>query len=170
MSTIRRRTFFQAVAAAGVVPITSTTAAPPVPSLPGTTVPAPQETTPELRRGPFLQAQGDDRIVIRWRTDGSAKDSRLRYGDSPEALDRTVPARLVPTSFKDVEDWAAVVEGLEPSRTYYYAVDASTAILAGADEAHSFRTAPPRGRPAPVRFWVLGDCGTNRVNTGNPGK
>jgi hypothetical protein len=117
-----------------------------------------------------LQAQGPDRIIVRWRTDASAQKCRLRYGDGPEALDRIVPARRVPTPFAGVQDWAAVVEGLEPSRRYSYEVEASSAILAGADDAHSFRTAPPRGRATPVRFWVLGDCGTNRVDTGNPGK
>jgi hypothetical protein len=130
----------------------------------------PVESSPELRRGPYLQVHGPDRITVRWRTDNSAKNSRLRYGASPDALDRVVNARLVPTPFAQVEDWSTTIEGLEPGRTYYYEVEASTAILAGADEAHSFRTAPPRGKPAPVRFLVLGDCGTNRVDSGNPGK
>ena len=88
----------------------------------------------------------------------------------PTALDHVVPARLVPTPFPGVEDWAATVRDWSRLATYYYAVEASGAILAGADAAHVFRTAPPRGKATPVRFWVLGDCGTNRVNTGNPGK
>lgn len=169
MSPLPRRTFFQAVAA-GVVPVAAAAESRPAPSQPGTTLPAPKESTPELRRGPYLQAQGPDRVVVRWRTDGSAKGCRLRYGASLDALDRTAPARLVTTPFAGVEDWAAVVEGLEPSRTYYYAIEASTAILAGADDSHTFRTAPPQGRPTRARFWVLGDCGTNRVDTGSPGK
>lgn len=165
MNPIRRRSFFHSMAAGVLAPATQ-----PAPSRPGTTVSAPKESTGELRRGPYLQAQGPDRVVVRWRTDGSARDCRLRYGDSLESLEQVVAARLVPTPFPGVEDWAAVVEGLEPSRTYYYAIEAATAVLAGADEDHTFRTAPPRGRPVPVRFWVLGDCGTNRVGTGNPGK
>src|SRR5689334_2787884 len=138
MSTIRRRTFFRSMAAGVIAPATQ-----PAPSPTGRSLPPPKESTGELRRGPYLQAQGPDRIVVRWRTDGAARDGRLRYGDSPESLDHVVPARLVPTPFPGVEDWAVVVEDLEPSRRYYYAVEAATAIIAGADEAHFFRTAPP---------------------------
>ena len=129
-----------------------------------------EETGPELRRGPYLQAQGPDRIVVRWRTDGSARNVRLRYGDRPDALDKLVPARLVTTPFAGVEDWAAVVDGLNHSQTYYYAVEASTAILAGADESPQLPHRSPRGQPTAIRFLLLGDCGTNRVDSGNPGK
>jgi hypothetical protein len=167
VSQVDRRSFFHAVAAAGLA---SAEGAPAPAAQPKGIPPAPKETGPELRRGPYLQAQGPGRVVVRWRTDGSARDARLRFGDSPGALDRAVTAALVPTPFTGVKDWAAAVEGLEPSRTYFYAVESSTAILAGADEAHSFRTAPEPGGPSPFRFWVLGDCGTNRVDSGNPGK
>jgi hypothetical protein len=173
VSHVDRRAFFQAVAATGLVTAEGVDApaqAGPAARIPGTTVPAPKESAPELRRGPYLQAQGPDRIVVRWRTDGTARNVKLRFGDRQESLDRVVPAGLVTTPFSGVEDWAAVVEGLEPSKTYYYEVEASTAILAGAAEAHTFRTTPPRGKPSPCRFLMLGDCGTNRVDSGNPGK
>ncbi len=43
----------------------------------------------ELLRGPYLQQQTPDSIVIRWRTD-TATDSRVRWGASPTALAATV--------------------------------------------------------------------------------
>ncbi len=165
MDPIRRRSFFQSMAALGLAP-----ASQPAPAIPGRSLPRPVESTGELRRGPYLQAVGPDRVVVRWRTDGGARDGRLRYGDALDALDHVVPAQLVETGFAGTEDWSAVVEGLQPGRSYYYAIEAATAVLAGADEFHSFRTAPVPGQPSPSRFWVLGDCGTNRVGTGNPGK
>ena len=173
MSELHRRGFLQTVTA-GIVsaaPAASAAADPPaVYSLPGSSLPPPKESTPSLRRGPYLQAQGSDRMVVRWRTDGSSRKCLLRYGDTPETLDRVVQAELIPSGFPDLEDWGATVEGLQPSHTYYYAIEASTAVLAGADDAHYFRTAPARGTASPARFWMLGDCGTNRVDTGNPGK
>jgi len=160
---LHRRSFFQTIAAAGITPTSPTAPQGKVPVLP-------PHPGPELRRGPYLQAQGSDRIVVRWRTDGQAQESRLRYGVDPDHLVNSVPAQLLKTPFAGVHDWAAIVQGLEPSHQYYYAIESSSAILAGADEAHAFRTAPVRGKPAASRFWVLGDCGTNRIDSGNPGK
>lgn len=167
-SALGRRTFFRAIAAAGALPIPFDVADGPA----GRTLVPPAEISPELRRGPYLQAQGPTRIVVRWRTDESpaADQVRLLYGDRPEALDRSVPARIADTPFEDGRDWIATVEGLEPGRTYYYAIEVARAVLAGGDPAHTFRTAPAPGSAGPVRFLALGDAGTNRVLTGNPGK
>ena len=171
MSQLHRRGFLQTVTAGIVSAAPAATADTPIIySRPGSSLPPPKESAPSLRRGPYLQAQGPDRVVVRWRTDASARKCLLRFGDTPDKLDRIVQAARVSTRFPDVADWAASIDGLEPSRTYYYAVEASTAFLAGADESHWFRTAPPIGPGSPSRFWMLGDCGTNRVDTGNPGK
>lgn len=167
LSELHRRSFLQAAAAAGVA---SQAAEAGDRSRPGTNMTPPVESHPELRRGPYLQCQGSDRIVVRWRTDESARDVRLRFGPACDKLETVVPARPVKNEFRGVRDWAASVDGLEPATTYYYAIESSSAILAGADDAHWFRTAPARGQAAPFRFWVLGDCGTNWVGTGNPGK
>ena len=168
MSPLSRRSFVQTVAVSAL-PLSAATAGPPLGELPERPSPPPRRARPNCGRGPYLQAQSSDRIVVRFRTDGSAQKVQLRYGDTPDSLDHVVPARLVPTPFPGVEDWAATVSGLEPSRAI---------------------TTPskPRGpsSPAPMRltysarrlarqsdarpFLALGDCGTNRVNTGNPGK
>jgi hypothetical protein len=163
VNPLHRRSFFQTVAAAGIVPTSANAPQGKVPVLP-------PHPGPEIRRGPYLQAQGPDRIVIRWRIDGLAEKCRVRFGDDPDSLTKAMPARLLSTPFEGVHDWEATIDGLEPGHRYYYAIESSTAILAGADEAHQFRTAPERGKAAPVRFWVLGDCGTNRIDTGAPGK
>jgi hypothetical protein len=172
VSGVHRRGFLR-TAAAGVVPVTAltnATEAAPAPAVAGTTLPGPKGAGPELRRGPYLQAQGPDRVVVRWRTDGSAGDSRLRYGDSLEALDRTAAARLVPSPISDVEDWQVVVEGWSPHAPIITPWRPRRRSSPGADDEHYVSDAPARGKPAPARFWVLGDCGTNRVDSGNPGK
>jgi head-tail adaptor len=43
----------------------------------------------QLIRGPYLQAATSGSIVIRWRTDIAA-DSRVQYGSSSNALDKSV--------------------------------------------------------------------------------
>lgn len=158
--------------AAGVLPAAagSSNGGSPAPARPGTSLPRPQESAPELRRGPYIQALGSNRAVIRWRTSGGAEKSLLRIGTDPHQLTTIIEATRPPNLLPGVEDWMAVAKDLEADQTYYYAIEATTAILAGADEFHSFRTAPKIGTRTPVRFWALGDCGTNRVGTGNPGK
>jgi hypothetical protein len=106
-----------------------------------------------LLRGPYLQSGSTERVIVRWRTD-VASDSRVRWGLSPEALDRVA------------EDSASVVEhaveltGLAPETAYFYSIGTSTEVLAGGDAGHRFRTPPEAGAGRPVRLWALGDHGT----------
>ncbi len=171
MSEVPRRRFVQALATLGFFPRSKEAMADgPADSLPGTTLKPPVESQPELSRGPYLQAPGSDRIVVRWRTDESARNVKLLVGEDPNRLDRVIESKRTKSPVEHVCDWAAVVENLEPSHTYYYAIEASTAILAGFDESHRFTTSPLRGKAHKSRFLALGDCGTNRVDSGNPGK
>ncbi|MFM7315718.1 MAG: fibronectin type III domain-containing protein, partial [bacterium] len=124
----------------------------------------------ELRRGPYLQCQGSDRITIRWRTSRTAEPGQIRIGNDPGKLNTIVPAKPIENPLHDGSDWLAEISGLEPSKTYYYAIEHSKAILAGFDEEFQFRTSGPFGKSAKSRFLVLGDSGTNRFNTGNPDK
>ncbi len=131
---------------------------------------APMETGASLRRGPYLQCQGPDRIMIRWRSDQSSINGLVRYGTGLDKLDQVVVATSSRSENHDGLDWHAQLLGLRPETHYFYAIENSKAILAGFDEEHFFVTAPEVGKPRSARFWVLGDCGTNRVNSGNPGK
>jgi hypothetical protein len=117
----------------------------------------------ELRRGPYLQVPRPDGITVRWRTDTSVRHtSVLRYGDNPDRLDRAVAAKEATNHFPNVRDWEATLDGLKADTKYYYSVEADRATLCGADEGHWFRTAPEPGRPRKLRFWALGDSGSNR--------
>jgi hypothetical protein len=117
----------------------------------------------ELRRGPYLQVMRPDGVTIRWRTDATVRHtSFVRYGTSPDRLDKCVAASEPTTHFANCRDWQATVDGLEPDTVYYYALEADRAILCGADERHRFRTAPRAGAERRLRFWLLGDSGSNR--------
>lgn len=124
---------------------------------------APFSPGAELRRQPYLLVPRPDGITIRWRTDASVRHtSVLRYGPSPDDLDQAVSAKEVTTHFPGVRDWQVVLEKLQPDTKYYYAVEADRATLCGADERHWFRTGPAPGKTRKLRFWLLGDSGSNR--------
>ena len=122
----------------------------------------------ELRRGPFLMNQRPDGITIRWRTSDAARyTSVVRYGKTPCSLDKAVPAREIGGHFPGVQEWEAVLRDLEADTRYHYAVEADQVTLAGADPRHHFRTAPSRDSSRRLRFWLFGDCGSNRPREGD---
>lgn len=117
----------------------------------------------ELRRAPYLQVPTSTSMTIRWRTDESVRFTAVvRYGSSPDKLDRVVEAQELPRHFPGVRDWQATIEKLDPDTKYYYALEADRATLCGADEHHWFRTASSIGKERKLRFWLLGDSGSNR--------
>ncbi len=117
----------------------------------------------DLRRAPYLQVPTSDSMTIRWRTDDSARyTSVVRYGKSPDVLDKAIEAKELPRHFPGVRDWQATIDKLDPDTKYYYALEADRATLCGADENHWFRTASPIGKARKLRFWLLGDSGSNR--------
>lgn len=128
----------------------------------------PERMRLELRRGPYLQCHGPDRITIRWRTSRTSEPGQVRLGNDPAQLNAIFPAKPFQNNLHDGSDWIAEIKGLEPSKTYYYAIEHSKSILAGFDEEFQFRTACLPGQHGKSRFLVLGDAGTNRFNTGNP--
>lgn len=121
----------------------------------------------ELRRAPYLLHQRPDGVTVRWRTSDLHHTSVLRYGDTPYVLDHAVAATQTRQHFPGVQDWEAVVEGLEPDTQHFYAVEGDQAVLAGADDSHSFWTAPAVGSEQKVRLWLLGDSGSNRPREGD---
>ncbi len=103
-------------------------------------------------RGPWLQNGTDAAITVRWRTDVPT-NSRVWIGASPGTLAPAV------TDTASVTEHEVRVTGLSPGSAYAYAIGSSTAMLAGGDTTHVFRTAPPPGDVVPTRIWVLGDSG-----------
>ncbi|MBT3270005.1 metallophosphoesterase family protein [Candidatus Poribacteria bacterium] len=121
----------------------------------------------ELRRGPYLLNQRPDGITARWRTgDAVRHTSVLRYGETPYVLDHAVAAERVRQHFPGLQDWEATVVDLAPDTKYYYAIEGDQVTLAGADERTHFRTAPASTSPRKLRFWFLGDSGSNRPREG----
>ncbi len=121
----------------------------------------------ELRRAPYLLNQRPDGITVRWRTSDLRHTSVLRYGDTPNVLGQAVAATAVRQHFPGARDWEATVNGLDPDRRYYYAIEGDQAIIAGADDTHYFRTAPSPDSATRLRFWVIGDSGANRPREGD---
>ena len=105
-----------------------------------------------VTRGPYLQSQTPESIVIRWRT-ATATDSVVRYGTQPDGLDRTAMGGGLPTREHEV-----LLSGLQPGTRYYYTVGTSAAALS-AHPDQTFETAPEPGTRKPVRIWTFGDSG-----------
>lgn len=103
-------------------------------------------------RGPYLQLNTPNSIIIRWRTD-SPTDSKVWYGNSHLNL----------TSISYLSggrtEHEVKLTGLTPNTTYFYAIGNGGGQLAGADLNHFFKTSPPHGTSQPVSMWVLGDAG-----------
>jgi hypothetical protein len=124
-------------------------------------------------RGPYLALGTPTSMRIVWRTQPKGEPA-VRYGRSPNLLDRGVPpdeivdkakghpdaAFALHSAPKGIRQYEATVSGLEPATTYYYAVYDGDRLLAGGDETHRFTTHPTAGTQAPLRFWVVGDSGT----------
>lgn len=112
---------------------------------------------PVLVRRPYLQQATPTSVIVRWRTLRSSQ-SRVFYGTSPGALNRVVG------SDEETTEHEVTLIGLSPETTYYYGVGTDAALSSGGDEAHHFRTPPPRGTRRPFRMWVIGDSGTADAN------
>ena len=105
-----------------------------------------------VTRGPYVQLPTPDSVVIVWRTDPPT-DGFVLYGDSPRALNRRVTSPLA-------GQHEVRIEGLSPSRRYYYAIGAGVRTLGGGDDAHWFETSPAVASQANLRAWIVGDSGT----------
>ena len=109
-----------------------------------------------ITRGPYLQQQTDQSIIVRWRTD-IATDSVVRFGTSSVSLN------LSSTDSLSTTEHSVLVSGLSPSTQYFYSVGSSTASIAG-DASYHFGTSPVPGSAANTRVWVIGDSGTANGN------
>ncbi|MFO1440414.1 MAG: Ig-like domain-containing protein [Verrucomicrobiaceae bacterium] len=108
-----------------------------------------------LTRGPYLNQNNHNSIVIRWRSSQSVV-GRVRYGTTAGSLTQVVDEASAQT------DHVVQLTGLTPYTRYYYSVGSSFDTLAGGsgdvDEC-SFRTSPTPGTATDTRIWVVGDCG-----------
>lgn len=110
----------------------------------------------KLIRGPYLQVASSTGILIRWRTDMSAR-SRVNYGLAKDKLDQHVENLSLLTEHK------IQLSGLKPSTKYYYSIGGLKDTLQG-DEQNYFVTLPETGKPGFYRIAAVGDCGNNSIN------
>jgi hypothetical protein len=115
------------------------------------------QTAAQLLRGPYLQSGTPTSVVVRWRTD-LATDSRVRYGNAPDALGSSA-GESTPVTEHEV-----VLAGLSPATRYCYSVGSTSQTLSGGNEAHCFTTAPQPGSTQPIRIWAFGDAGFGDAN------
>jgi hypothetical protein len=119
-----------------------------------------------LMRGPYLLNQHATGVTLRWRTDASVRHTAVvRFGRELHDLGQVVAATEVPVHFSGVQEWEAMVSGLESGVKYFYAIEVDEAVIVGADEDHYFRTAQLSN--SVHRFWLLGDSGSNRPRAGS---
>lgn len=105
-----------------------------------------------VTRGPYLQQQTGQSIIVRWRTD-VATDSKVRFGTDSAVLNLSSSDGVLTT------EHTVLVNGLSAATQYFYSVGSSAATLAG-DASYHFATAPVPGTAANTRVWVIGDSGT----------
>lgn len=113
-----------------------------------------------LLRGPYLQNATPHSVVVRWRTEEPAA-SRVTVRRASRAApgERDAPltfGRGVATTEHEVR-----LFGLQPETRYDYTIGATPP---SGDPAYSFATPPLPGPARPMRFWVLGDCGTGNAD------
>ena len=107
-------------------------------------------------RGPYLQQQTDQSIIVRWRTD-VATDSVVRYGTNSTSLN------LSSSESGTTTEHTVLITGLSPATEYFYSIGNSAGTIAG-DASYHFGTSPVPGDAANTRVWVIGDSGTANSN------
>ncbi|QNK64913.1 metallophosphoesterase family protein [Pedobacter sp. PAMC26386] len=112
-----------------------------------------------LIRGPYLQVASSTGILIRWRTDVSAR-SKVWYGTQAGKLDQNIADNRLLTEHQ------VQLKGLLPSTKYYYAVGGLKDTLQG-NQDNYFVTLPEPGKTGHYRIAALGDCGDNSINQRN---
>ncbi len=114
---------------------------------------------PELIRGPYLQVATPNSIIIRWRTDVSAR-SRVSYGVNQKNLDKTESDVNLVTEHK------IKLTGLTPATKYYYSIGGLKDTLQGNSDNY-FSTLPVTGTENIYRIGVFGDPGYLSVKQAN---
>jgi hypothetical protein len=119
----------------------------------------PSAVSANLLRGPYLQSATSTSMLIRWRTDASAR-SRVRYGAGKNELSLVADDSALVTEHK------VLLKDLEPNTRYFYSIGAfKDSLETGPD--NYFYTLPKPHTPGFYRIGIFGDCGNNSVNQRN---
>ncbi|HFC30830.1 MAG TPA: metallophosphoesterase family protein, partial [Oceanospirillales bacterium] len=110
-----------------------------------------------IERGPYLQSQSPNSVVVKWRTT-NAGNSRVIWGTDVNNLNQTASDATVSTEHE------VKLTGLPANTTIYYAVGTTSGTFTPIGEHYKFKTPPANGTRQPVRFWVIGDSGTANTN------
>jgi len=109
-----------------------------------------------LTRGPYMNMNLQNSVVIRWRTD-AANNSKVNFGTSPGNLSQSV------TDNTNTTEHIVTLTGLTPNTLYYYSVGSTTQTLQG-DANNYFKTMPVAGSTEKIRVLAMGDMGDNSSN------
>jgi len=108
-------------------------------------------------RGPYLQKANANSVTVHYRTSSSTQ-SIVNYGTSLNNLNQTVNIQTQSV------DHAVEITGLNSNTKYYYNIENNNGILLNSASDQYFQTHPTIGTEQPLKFWVLGDCGTANAN------
>lgn len=109
-------------------------------------------TSPLSLTVPYLNMNTPESICVNWKTSKKDDAPVVRFGTSPDNLDRTCEPEVKAISTKYY--WhTAKLSGLQPNTVYFYQVYAN-----GKDsEVYRFRTMPEAGDNAKMRVLLIGD-------------
>ncbi|WP_298364989.1 metallophosphoesterase [uncultured Lutibacter sp.] len=105
-------------------------------------------------RGPYLQLGTPTSVIVKWRTT-TATDSKVNYGTALGSLNSSESNEALTT------DHEITLSNLSPSTIYYYEIANASNILVPQESELYVKTSPVHGTKQFVRFWALGDAGTN---------
>ena len=113
---------------------------------------APGPETPAAVTRPYLYMPTPTSVRVCWKTSSKAGASVVKFGTSPEKLDRT--ASLSYNQISSSYFWnTAKLEGLSPNTAYYYQVESNGVT----SDVYRFRTMPEAADNKKIRVLFIGD-------------
>lgn len=113
---------------------------------------APGPETPAAVTRPYLYMSTPTSVRVCWKTSSKAGASVVKFGTSPEKLDRT--ASLSYNQISSSYFWnTAKLEGLSPNTAYYYQVESNGVT----SDVYRFRTMPEAADNKKIRVLFIGD-------------
>lgn len=129
----------------------------------------------ELSRGPYLQLGHEHGITVVWRTASAMKAPQVVFWQEGSEKKTTVNGSAILTRTVESEQplfkapkgtvqYEATILRLTPLSSYRYVVQDGSRQLHEPGKRYRFATHPVRGKPTPVRMWVVGDSGTGALH------